>query len=136
VPTRIAQTRFGDSRVVSVVAGCTISMTVTAEGVLYSWGVGALGHDAMDERVLVPTAFAATLPTGARVSRTYAVPRGHILATCIGRHARLGARCIYQKMPLELFEHIVAAGRRVSGAYLHMGEGLLRLLAVLLRTTA
>ena len=136
MPTRIAQTRFGDSRVVSVVAGCTISMTVTAEGVLYSWGVGALGHDAMDERVLVPTAVAATLPPGARVGRTCVIPPGHILATCMGGHARLGARCIYQAMPHELFEHIAAAGRRVSGAYLHMGEGLLRLLAVRLRTAA
>ena len=65
-------------------------------------------------------------------------PPGHILALCMGVHARLGAAptqdsdgqaCVYHEMPIELLPRIAAAGHSPSGAYLHMGEGLLRMVA-------
>ena len=139
VPTRIPQDRFRGGRVVCVAAGRVSSMAVTAEGVLYSWGSGALGHGHpnLQALVLVPTAVAATLPPGARVARTSAVPRGHILTFCMGALARLGGDgCAHASASDDVLGRIAAAGRGVSGAYAHMGEGLLRLLAVRLRAAA
>ena len=112
-------------------------MAVTGKGVLYSWGTSALGHGDMDERVLVPTAVAATLPAGARVGRTCGVAPGHTLGFCMGVHARLGAEnCVYSSLSDDVLWRIAEAGRLPTGAYLHMGEGLLRLLAVRLRVAA
>ena len=107
VPTRIPQNRFEGHRIVSVAAGLNASMTVTAEGVLYSWGSGALGHGNPDmrERVMSPTAVAATLPPGAGVGRTCSVPPGHSLAFCMSTHARLGARsCAYTSASDDVLE--------------------------------
>jgi len=84
VPTRIEQARFGDIDIVSVAAGRFSSMTVTARGVLYSWGSGALGRGTMDERVMVPVAVAATLPPGSRVGQTCEIPPEHSLSFCMG----------------------------------------------------
>ena len=56
---------------------------------------------------------------------------------CMGAHARLcGETCVYTSAPNDVLERIAAAGRLLSGAYLHMGEGLLRLVAVCLRKAA
>ena len=133
VPTRIAQDRFEGARIVSVAAGLDSSMAVTAEGVLYSWGTGASGHGALDERVWVPTAVPATRVPGSRVARTCALPPGHVLAMCMGVMPRLGDNCVFRPLFSEILERIAAAAGRLSGAYLHMGEGLLRMVAVRLR---
>ena len=114
-------------------------MAVTAEGVLYSWGSGALGHGHpnLQALVLVPTAVAATLPPGARVARTCAVPRRHILAFCMGAHLRLCAGgCAFATASDDALSHIGAAAQGLSGVYLHMGEGLLRLVGVRRRAPA
>jgi len=135
-PTRIPQDSFGGRPVACVGAGCDISLAVTAEGVLYSWGSGALGHGVIG-RLLVPTQVAATLPPGARVARTCAVPRRHILAFCMGAHLRLGAGgCAFATASDDALSHIGAAAQGLSGVYLHMGEGLLRLVGVRRRAPA
>jgi len=132
VPTRIDQARFGGHRVVCVAAGNGASMAVTAEGLLYSWGARGLGHGGLG--VLVPTVIEATLPAGARAGRTCAIPRGHVLALVMGAHARLGADAFaHVALHDDPLWRIARAARRLRGAYLHMGEGLLRMLAVRLR---
>jgi len=142
VRTRIAQARSGGSRVVSVVAGSRASMAVTAEGVLYSWGTGALGHGSMHNAVRVPTAVTVTFVPGTSAGLTCSIPPGHCVSMCMGAHARLGAaapqdrdstNCVYQAMLIELFKRMATAGRSPGGAYLHMGEGLRRMVAVRLR---
>jgi len=137
VPTRIPQDQFEDSRILCVAAAGHISMALTAAGALYSWGIGplGLGYPDMLTEVRTPTAVAATLPPGARVGRTCAAPRGHMLAFSMGAHARLGAHgCAHASASDDALRNIFAAGSWLSGAYAHMGEGLLRLLAVRLRT--
>jgi len=137
VPTRIPQDRFGGSRIVCVAAGNGISMAVTAAGILYSWGCGAVGHDGhAEDEYTVPTPVATTLQPGARVGRTCAVPRGHMLAFCMGLHPRLGSGggCALAFASDDAACKIGEAAQGLGGAYAHMGEGLLRLLAVRLRT--
>ena len=135
-PTRIPQDSFGGRPVACVGAGWEVSMAVTAEGVLYSWGDGALGHGA-SETLLVPTLVAATLPPDARVARTCAAPRAHILAFCMGAVTRLGADgCAFATAPDDALSRIGAAAQGLSGAYLRMGEGLLRLVGVRRRVAA
>jgi len=137
VPTRIPQDRFGDSRIVCVAAGWEGSMAVTAAGVLYSWGSGAFGQGdpAAEAPVLQPTAVAATLAPGARAARTCAVSRAHMLAFSMGLHPRLGSDggCALACASADTLFRIGEAAQGPSGAYAHMGEGLLRLLAVRLR---
>jgi len=133
VPTRIPQDRFGGHPIVSVAAGLNVSMAVTAASGLYSWGSGALGHGNhdMQARVMVPTVVEETLLPGSRVGRTCEILPESSMAFCMGVHERLGhEHCAYQSMPHELLERIVNSGRSLRGAYLHMGEGLLRMLAV------
>jgi len=137
VPTRVPQDRFGGSRIVCVAAGNGISMAVTAAGILYSWGCGAVGHDGhAEDEYTVPTPVATTLQPGARVGRTCAVPRGHMLAFCMGLHPRLGSGggCALAFASDDAACKIGEAAQGLGGAYAHMGEGLLRLLAVRLRT--
>jgi len=133
VPTRIPLDCFGGHAVVSVAAARNVSMAVTAAGVLYSWGSGAVGHGDPDPYACVmrPTVVAATLPRGSRVARTCEIPPDSSVAFCMGSHARLGGDlCAYRSLPHELLARIVESGRGLRGAFLHMGEGLLRMLAV------
>ena len=41
--------------------------------------------------------------------------------------------CVCHEMPIELLPRIAAAGHSPSGAYLHMGKGLLCMVAARLR---
>jgi len=53
---------------------------------------------------------------------------------CMGVHARLGADAYtHAALHDDLVWRIARAARRLHGPYLHMGEGLLRMLAVRLR---
>jgi alpha-tubulin suppressor-like RCC1 family protein len=133
VPTRIPQDCFGGHAIVSVAAAGNVSMAVTDTGALYSWGSGAVGHGNPDPHACVmrPTVVAETLPPGSRVARTCEIPPDSSVAFCMGAQARLGGDlCAYRSLPHELLERIVKSGRSLSGAFLHMGEGLLRMLAV------
>ena len=132
-PRRIPQCYFRGRPVACVAAARTSSMAVTARGVLYSWGTRAHGHGDETTR-FVPTVVAATGPPGCRVGRTCAVPREHMLAFCLGTHLRLGDNgCAYAHASADAVSRIGEAAQGLRGAYLHMGEGLLRLLGVRLR---
>jgi len=68
-----------------------VSMAVSEEGILYTWGQGAVGHHgAAPGASLVPVPVAATLPPGVRVGRGCRLPRQFALAFGMGTHARLG----------------------------------------------
>jgi len=135
-PTRIPQALFAGRAVACVTAGREMSMAVTNDGVLYTWGRGPLGHG-VSGTLLVPTRVATTLPPGARVARTCAAPRAHMLAFCMGANARLGADgCAFATASNDALSRIGAAAQGLSGAYLHMGEGLLRLVGVRRRVAA
>ena len=130
-PTRIPQAFFAGRAVACVTAGREMSMAVTNDGVLYTWGRGALGHG-VSGTLLVPTRVATTLPPDARVA-----PRAHMLAFCMGANARLGADgCAFATASNDALSKIGAAAQGLHGAYLRMGEGLLRLVGVRRRTPA
>ena len=137
VPTRIAQERFGGAPCVHVTAGFEVSMAVTAEGILYAWGTGALGG--RGGVLPVPKPVATSLAPGSRVGRGCGVLRRHTTAFCMGVHARLGGgdaedggagACVFQWVPENVLEMIVEQTEVLMGVYELMGEGQLRLLAV------
>ena len=136
VPTRIPRAAFGGSSVVLVAAGNRsyrgdASMAVSAEGILYSWGRGAVGHHgAAAEPSLVPFPVAETLAPGARVGRSCRLPQQFALAFCMGTHARLGDEVTYKDDPGEMVCDVVQCCTVLDGAYAHMREGQLRLLGV------
>jgi len=136
VPTRIPRAAFGGSSVVLAAAGNRsyrgdASMAVSAEGILYSWGRGAVGHHgAAAEPSLVPFPVAETLAPGARVGRSCRLPQQFALAFCMGTHARLGDEVTYKDDPGEMVCDVVQCCTVLDGAYAHMREGQLRLLGV------
>jgi len=140
VPTRIAQSRFGDARIVHVAVGGSIFAAVTAEGILYVWGTGALrGEDGLHMILRVPTPVAASLAPGSRAGRGCGLPRRNITAFCMGTIPRLGggsaepggrARSVVYDANENVLQVIVQQAAALTGLYRHMGEGQLRLLAV------
>jgi len=140
VPTRIAQNRFGDARIVHVAVGGSIFTAVTAEGILYVWGAGALrGGDGLYRNLRVPTPVAASLAPGSRVGRGCGLPRRHTTAFCMGTIERLcggsgapiaRARSVVYDANQNVLQVIVQQAAALTGVYRHMGEGQLRLLAV------
>jgi len=128
VPTRIAPAAFGGAKIVSVEAGSFRSFAVTAEGILYSWGADSM--DADTPLQTTPAPVAASLAPGARIGRSCRLPRRHALAFCTGRHARLGAAAPHRAVMSEMMHSVLEHTTRLDGDYAHMGEGLLRLLAV------
>jgi len=140
VPTRIAQNRFGDARIVHVAVGGSMFTAVTAEGILYVWGAGALrGGDGLYRNLRVPTPVAASLAPGSRVGRGCGLPRRHTTAFCMGSHPRLGggsdelgapARCAFYDANDNVLQVVAEQAAALTGVYRHMGEGQLRLLAV------
>jgi len=147
-PTRIPQAAFGGAVMVLVAAGNSgsligdVSMAVSEEGILYTWGQGALGHrGAAPGPCLAPFPVAATLPAGSRVGRGCRLPRLSALAFGMGTSTRLartagGQRGVYEGAPRDVLRAIVeAAGSEGAGPYAHMREGQLRLLGVRARVT-
>jgi len=140
VPTRIARIRFGGARIVHVAVESWIFTAVTAEGILYVWGPGALkdgGGEFINLRV--PTPVAESLAPGSRVGRGCGLPRRHTTAFCMGTLPRLGggsaepsvrARCVLYDANENVLQVIMQQAAALTGLYRHMGEGQLRLLAV------
>jgi len=132
----IESARFSCARIVSVSAGITVSMAMSAEGILYSWGTGSLSQSTCNQTLLVPTPVAASLLLGSRFRRGGGLPALHTIAFCMGTHLRLSKAsaltqqegdnkgCPYQSFADDMLKHIVEYSSILTGAYVHMSEGL------------
>jgi len=123
-----------------VAAGFEESFAVTAEGILYTWGTEYVGGGMIlhpPPPQIRPTPVAGSLATGARVGHSCSLPRWHSLTFCIGAQQRLGAAsppqsgALHHGVPREMLDAVLA--HSVDGDYAHIGEGLLRKLAVRVR---
>jgi len=136
-PTRIPQTAFGGAHVVLVYnTPRNASMAVTMHGLVYQWGDVTTGHlpeSLVESRVPIPLG-TSVCPEG-RCGRGCALPRRDMLVFAQGTHARLGAECVFREIAAELIEGICEQTRAPDGAYAHMHEGQLRLLAATVRVT-
>ena len=136
VPTRIPRAAFGGSDVVLACAGGAsldwdVSMAVSAEGILYTWGPGTIGHHGVDaEPSTAPFPVAETLAPGGRVGRSARLPRQFALALCMGTDARLGVDAAHRDVNAEMLREVAELCAALDGAYAHMHEGQLRLLGV------
>jgi len=125
VPTRIAPQAFGGAKIVFVAGGAEDSFAVTAEGLLYTWGTAHPRATAPPQTRPLPVAI--SLAPGARVGRSCALPRRHSLALCMGASP-------LSHVSRDVLGAVLAHVARLGGDYAHMGEGLLRRLAVRVRT--
>jgi len=132
VLTRIAQARFSGAPMVHVTAGFQVSTAVSAKGILYSWGTGALGHGGAGALSRAPLPVAVSLAQGSRVGWGCGLLRWHTTAFCMGAHARLGSgpaedggagACVYLAVPENVLEMIVGQTKALTGAYALMSEG-------------
>jgi len=136
VPTRIPRAAFGGSDVVLACAGGAsldwdVSMAVSAEGILYTWGPGTIGHHGVDaEPSTAPFPVAETLAPGGRVGRSARLPRQFALALCMGTDARLGVDAAHRDVNADMLREVAELCAALDGAYAHMHEGQLRLLGV------
>jgi len=131
-PARVPPHHFDGLEMVAVAAGNSISMAVSAEGFLFSWGSGALGHiDPLETRTNVPVPVAASLARGARIARSCALPRLHATALAMGLHARLGASTVLADVPSDIIQRIAKlCTQDPPGCCTHMRAGLRRLVAL------
>jgi len=136
-PTRIPQAAFGGARIVLVYNTFgNASMAVTMHGLVYQWGSVATGHRLGGPAVsLRPVLLGTSVSPGGRCGRGCALPRRDVLAFAQGTHARLGDGCVFREMVLELVRAIDEQAQAPRGAYAHMREGQLRLLAATVRVT-
>jgi len=132
VPARIAPAFFGGARIVFVATGCAGAFAVTAEGILYVWGIHWLFRNNYPVQT-TPTPLAASLAPGLRIGRSSLIPRWHALVFCMGMHARVGAQAALRVLGTDTAQKVLADSVRLDGDLAHMGEGLLRQLAVCAR---
>jgi len=136
-PTRIPQTAFGGAHVVLVHNSRQhVSMAVTRHGLVYQWGLVVDGHQPGGlgtSRVPVP--LGSSLSREGRCGHSCAVRASNMLAFASGTHARLGEECVFRGLVEELFTCINEQAQAPGGAYAHMREGQLRLLAATVRVT-
>jgi len=138
VPTCLAPEVFDGAEIVFVAGGLEVSYAVTVEGILYAWGAEFAGAGPLVQTPppqTRPVPVASSLVPGARVGRSCALPRRHSLALSMGAHSRLGQASPLSSAPREVLDAVLAQAARLGGDYLHMGEGLLRRLAVRARRT-
>jgi len=128
VPTRIVPAAFGGATIVFVAAGYAYASAVTAEGLLYSWGLSSTA--AMVGLQTTPRPVAASLVPGLRIGRACGIRRWHALVFCMGLDARLGAQATNRVLGTDTAGAVVERGVRLDGDLARMGEGLLRQLAV------
>jgi len=127
-PVRLAPEVFGGAKIVFVAAGTYYAFAVTAEGLLYFWGCSAIYPHVRVQRT--PTPVAESLAPGQRIGRSCGIPRRHAVAFCMGLHAGLGVQATNRVLGSDTAGAVVARGVRLDGDLAHMGEGLLRQLAV------
>jgi len=128
VPVRLAPEGFGGAKIVFVAAGCDHAFAVTAEGLLYFWGCSGVQPHVRVQRT--PAPIAESLAPGQRIGRSCGIPRRHAVAFCMGLDARLGVQATNRVLGTDTAGAVVARGARLDGDLAHMGEGLLRQLAV------
>tara|TARA_B100001142_G_scaffold321015_1_gene367042 strand:- start:7678 stop:9135 length:1458 start_codon:yes stop_codon:yes gene_type:complete len=129
---RVGQGAFGGARVVAAAAGRYISVAVTEDGALWTWGAsvsGQLGHGD-EERRLVPTRVAAASTHFSRIGRCLPLPTDHALAFTMCTHGRLGHNSLIRVLEGEpgLLTIIARAANRFVGGKAGELEGLIRLL--------
>jgi len=136
-PTRIPQTAFGGAHIVLVhTSNQHVSMAVTRHGLVYQWGSVVDGHEPGGLGTsLVPVPLGSSLSREGRCGYSCVVRGSNMLAFASGTHARLGEECVFRGMPDELLESICEQAQAPGGAYAHMHEGQLRLLAATVRVT-
>jgi len=128
VLARLDPVVFGGARIVFVATGSAAAFAVTEEGLLYFWGRHWLFlNDPIQD---TPTPIAVSLAPGLRIGRSSLIPRWHALVVCMGLHARLGAHAVHNVLAAVTVEDILQQSVHLDGDLAHMGEGLLRQLAV------
>jgi len=127
-PTRVPPAAFGGATMVVVAnANGAMSMAVSREDLLYTWGRGALAHGALAEVASrSPRPVATSLPRGSRCAPGCGLSRLASLAFAMGSHARHGAET--HQVPDDVVARIVQEAEDYPGAYGWMREGQLRLL--------
>jgi len=129
VLARIPPAFFGGARIVVVACGCSGAFAATAEGLLYACGIHNLYRD--DYPVSArPRPLAVSLAPGRRIGRSSLIPRWHALVVCMGLHARLGAQAAHRVLAAVTVDDLLEQSVHLDGDLAHMGEGLLRQLAV------
>lgn len=123
---RIDPACFHGQDVQIVAAGSETSMAVTAQGRVYLWGEHSVNPDCF-QRLLAqqvdplrnlyqerwrPTLVSEAVFVCERVGQWHIMGLGHILAVCMGRHARLGHLTIYGGIDDEIFRIILGAVQR------------------------
>jgi len=130
-PTRIPQAAFGGAHIVLVhTSHQNVSTAVTRHGLVYQWGRRPWFCSTY---TLVP--LGSSLSREGRCGHSCAVPRSNMLAFASGTHARLGEECVFRGLVEELLTCIHEQAQAPGGAYAHMREGQLRLLAATVRVT-
>jgi len=130
-PTRIPQAAFGGAHIVLVhTSHQNVSTAVTRHGLVYQWGRRPEFPNAY-----VPVPLGSSLSCGGRCGHSCVVRPSNMLAFASGTHARLGTECVFRGIAAELIESICEQTQAPGGAYAHMREGQLRLLAATVRVT-
>lgn len=90
---RIRQAVFSGARIVSVLEGSSVSMAVSAEGILYAWGFSSFAQGTNLDTWLVPQPGAVSLQPGMRVACGCGLSALHRLAFCMGCTRTWARRC-------------------------------------------
>jgi len=107
---------------------------VTKHGLVHQWSVLLVSraHAIISQK---PRPLGTSSSPKGRCGRGCALARRDMLAFAQGTHARLGTECVFRGIAAELIESICEQTRAPDGAYAHMHEGQLRLLAATVRVT-
>jgi len=118
----IAPAAFGGARIVFVATGSYNAFAVTAEGILYFWGSDAVFPDAAPGR--------QRRRPSQRASRRASALGGAVASRACTASSFAWARKRAWALALDTIDAVLAHGVRLDGDLVHMGEGLLRQLAV------
>ena len=129
---RIRQALFSGARIVSVLAGSSVLMAMSAEGILYAWGFSSFAQGTNLDTRLVPSPVAVSQRplAGMRVACECGLSALHGLTFCMGC-TRTWARCLSQRsttwavrtshsVPSDLLRDIEVLCAVPSRAYAHM----------------